>query len=345
VGALFPDTPGLGEPFAVVLALKADVEDLSAVLVSPRGRRLLRARFFTLETDPDSGAVLKAALLAVPTLAAVGEGRVIIEGLPETAEPPGASSGETSLPNGTLSASGTVPSTGGASPESGTSPAPGEPPPAARGPVYRGAALSGEGLPILIKDRNFPAETIALNQRNTSIRTDASPQRNIQAEELQAILQHTGGEVYAADAFIPPVGSTRRTSPFGSRRIYRYVTGATDTSVHAGIDYGVPRGTQVIVCAPGKVVLARERNVTGNSVIIEHYPGVYSLYYHLDSIALEEGALVNAGDLVGESGATGLATGPHLHWEIRAAGENADPDTFTARPLLDREAIYGVLSW
>jgi murein DD-endopeptidase MepM/ murein hydrolase activator NlpD len=92
------------------------------------------------------------------------------------------------------------------------------------------------------------------------------------------------------------------------------------------------------------VVLARYRIVTGNSVILEHLPGVYSIYYHLDSIAVSEGTLAAAGTVLGSSGATGLATGPHLHWEIRVSGENADPDAFTARPLLDKNAILAKMN-
>jgi murein DD-endopeptidase MepM/ murein hydrolase activator NlpD len=87
------------------------------------------------------------------------------------------------------------------------------------------------------------------------------------------------------------------------------------------------------------VILARFRIVTGNSVIIEHLPGVYSLYYHLDHIDVAEGAMVSAGTLLGQSGSTGLATGPHLHWEIRVSQENTDPDAFVARPILDKDAI------
>jgi murein DD-endopeptidase MepM/ murein hydrolase activator NlpD len=105
--------------------------------------------------------------------------------------------------------------------------------------------------------------------------------------------------------------------------------------VHAGIDYGVPTGTPVRACGAGKVALARGRIVTGNSVIIEHLPGVYSIYYHLDKIIAEESVLVNEGDIIGLSGATGLATGPHLHWELRTAAENTDPDILCARALLD----------
>jgi murein DD-endopeptidase MepM/ murein hydrolase activator NlpD len=63
----------------------------------------------------------------------------------------------------------------------------------------------------------------------------------------------------------------------------------------------------------------------------------------MDSISVREGDLVVTGTILGESGATGLATGPHLHWEIRVAGENTDPDAFTARPLLDKTEISAKL--
>jgi len=101
----------------------------------------------------------------------------------------------------------------------------------------------------------------------------------------------------------------------------------------------VPTGTEVRACAAGKVVLARNRIVTGNSVVIEHLPGLYSLYYHMDSINVPEGIIVEASYPLGMSGSTGLATGPHLHWEIRVSTESADPDAFLARPILDKKDI------
>jgi murein DD-endopeptidase MepM/ murein hydrolase activator NlpD len=204
--------------------------------------------------------------------------------------------------------------------------------------------LAVADMPVTVGEREFAAETIDLDARNTAIRTRPDTRKNDEAERLQAILMHTGTRVYAEGAFVPPVASTRRTSFYGDRRIFRYADGSADTSIHAGVDYGVPKGTRVGACAAGRVVLAGFRIVTGNSVVIEHLPGVYSLYYHLDSIALSEGESVAAGTFLGESGATGLATGPHLHWEIRVAGENADPDALTARPLLDKAGIFAKLS-
>ncbi|MDR1047846.1 MAG: M23 family metallopeptidase [Treponema sp.] len=197
--------------------------------------------------------------------------------------------------------------------------------------------------PLGIARRDFVSETITLNEDLTRIRTEDDPQKTAEAEQVWAIFNRTGNSILAEGYFRAPVASTRRTSHFGDRRVFRYSDGKTDTSIHAGVDYGVPKGTRVHACARGKVVLARSRIVTGNSVILEHLPGVYSLYYHLDSIACREGQILAPGEEVGLSGATGLATGPHLHWEIRVSGENADPDAFISRPVLDKKTILEII--
>jgi hypothetical protein len=199
-------------------------------------------------------------------------------------------------------------------------------------------------IPIIIEDRKFASEVIELNQTLTGIRTDPSPQRTQEADRLWTILTTNGDQIYHTGTFVPPVTSTRRTSFFGDRRVFQYSTGTSDTSIHAGVDYGVPTGTRVTACGAGKVILARSKIVTGNSVVLEHAPGIYSLYYHLDKIEVEEGSLVNTGTLLGLSGSTGLATGPHLHWEIRVNAENTDPDAFVARPIIDKEAIISKMN-
>ena len=187
--------------------------------------------------------------------------------------------------------------------------------------------------------RSFRSEVIDLTPSLTGILTDASPQRRTEIDQLWAIFNRTGTEIFTTEAFSLPVTSTRRTSIFGSRRVFRHADGRSNTSIHAGVDFGVPTGTPVHASAAGRVVLARPRIVTGKSVIIEHLPGVYSIYYHLDEIKVTEGLMVENGALLGLSGATGLATGPHLHWEVRVSGENTDPDALVTRPLLDIEKI------
>ncbi|MDR2160243.1 MAG: M23 family metallopeptidase [Treponema sp.] len=199
-------------------------------------------------------------------------------------------------------------------------------------------------IPLVIGERSFASEEIVLNETLTGLRTVPDPRKAAESRHLWEILSAVGDQIYYTGTFLPPVASTRRTGFFGDRRVFKYSDGTSNTAIHAGVDYGVPAGTGVRACGSGKVVLARPRIVTGNSVVIEHLPGVYSLYYHLDRIDAVEGTLVQAGTLLGLSGATGLATGPHLHWELRVSGENTDPDAFLARPILDKDAVLAKMN-
>jgi len=194
-------------------------------------------------------------------------------------------------------------------------------------------------IPITISARNFVSEVIELDPVLTGIRVDPDPKKTEEANRLWGILSTNGSKIYHTGFFVPPVESTRRTSFFGDRRVFKYSNGSNDMSIHAGVDFGVPKGTRVSACANGKVILARMRIVTGNSIVIEHAPGIYSLYYHLDSISVKEGDIVYTGMEIGLSGSTGLSTGPHLHWEIRVSTENTDPDSFLNRPIIDKETI------
>lgn len=184
-------------------------------------------------------------------------------------------------------------------------------------------------LPVIIESKEFVSETIPLDARNTSIKTNVSQARMDQINRLNAILDTKNADaVYSLDPFVPPTTATRRTSFFADRRIYAYNNGKSSTSLHYGIDYGVPTGSEVSACARGKVVMAEDRISTGWSVCIEHLPGLYSLYYHMSKLDVEVGQMVESGEHLGLSGATGLATGPHLHWEVRLNMEAVSPDFF-----------------
>lgn len=200
-----------------------------------------------------------------------------------------------------------------------------------------GKPVAEEG--IILHGRDFLREEIDLNKNNTELRTIEDPQKASESAALWRLLSSFNPAAFSLGAFRPPVESTRRTSHFGDRRKYLYSDGSSDSSIHAGIDYGVPRGTPVRSSAAGRVVLSRSRIVTGNSVVIEHLPGVFTLYYHLDKLDVKEGETVEAGRVIGTSGSTGLSTGPHLHWEVRVAGEAADPDSFVARAVLDKDLV------
>jgi len=209
--------------------------------------------------------------------------------------------------------------------------------------LNNGNALVQE-ITITLAPREFRSETIKLTPALTSLVSDPNPQRQKESERLWEILSTTGNEVYHWGQFVLPTASTRRTSQFGTRRINQYADGRAPTSIHAGVDFGTPTGSEVYACGRGKVILSRMRIISGYSIIIEHAPGVYSIYYHLDKVIAQEDTIVEAGEVIGLSGSTGFSTGPHLHWELRVSTENTDPDVFVERPLIDKDLIISKIS-
>lgn len=184
-------------------------------------------------------------------------------------------------------------------------------------------------LPMTFTPRKFNSETIPLDATNTAIKTDNSSARAAQIEKLNDILATINVDaVNSLKPMVSPTTSKRYTSWFGDRRVYAYSNGKSSTSLHYGNDYGIPEGSEVKACADGKVVLAEWRNSTGWSIVVEHLPGLYSLYYHLSEMLVKEGDTVKSGDLIAKSGKTGLATGPHLHWEMRLNMSAVRPEFF-----------------
>ncbi|MPZ98260.1 MAG: peptidoglycan DD-metalloendopeptidase family protein [Dehalococcoidia bacterium] len=116
------------------------------------------------------------------------------------------------------------------------------------------------------------------------------------------------------------------TTQFGQGRS---INGGPVGGFHTGTDLANELGTPVAAAAPGRVSWAGEMPIRGNAVIIDHGAGVKTGYHHLDSIVVEVGQSVGAGDIIGLMGSTGLSTGPHLHWELTIYGVNVDPMTWT----------------
>jgi murein DD-endopeptidase MepM/ murein hydrolase activator NlpD len=190
---------------------------------------------------------------------------------------------------------------------------------------------------VQIRYRGFRSEEIAFNQALSELLTEPDPGKIQEYRELLALLKASNARsVYHIGTLVVPVDATRRTSGFADRRLYSFSDGGSSRSLHNGIDLAAPVGTPIFASGAGRVVLARQRIISGNSVVIEHLPGVYTLYYHLDDLEVEEGQRLHQGQRIGTVGMTGLATGPHLHWELRVGGVAVDPNVFVAAPMIDK---------
>ncbi len=134
-----------------------------------------------------------------------------------------------------------------------------------------------------------------------------------------------GGKVSLSGAMLVPVKGVL-TSKFGMR----FHPIKKTQRLHAGVDWAAPRGTPIRAAFSGKVTYRAVRGGYGNFIELTHKDGITSRYAHMHEFSdgIQLGSVVQAGDLIGYVGTTGLSTGPHLHFEIRQRGEPIDPLTF-----------------
>jgi len=129
--------------------------------------------------------------------------------------------------------------------------------------------------------------------------------------------------------------------------------GWRDKRMHKGIDIDLNKGDKVLAAFDGMVRIARRGNGYGNVVIIRHYNGLETVYAHLSKIKVKAGQVVTSGQVVGLGGATGHATGTHLHFEVRYLGHALNPAniiSFTENKILDdsltlRKSKYGIAAF
>jgi hypothetical protein len=132
-------------------------------------------------------------------------------------------------------------------------------------------------------------------------------------------------------AWAGPLERLQVTSPFGMSRMHPILRRVLP---HTGVDYAAGHGTPVRATGDGNVVHAGPRGGYGNLVEVLHPNGYTTRYAHLSRIAVGENQEVDQGEVIGYVGATGLATGPHLHYEVRRLGRPVDPQAVAAEGAL-----------
>lgn len=206
---------------------------------------------------------------------------------------------------------------------------------------YELVGLNPEGVveyraPFTVAPREFVRTEIPLDRRLTSIRADPDPRKTEETRILSMIvLSRDPTALYHPGRLLWPLPEeTRISSRYGDRRVFLYSDGSRASAIHYGLDFAAPAGTPIRTAGSGAVRFARDRIVTGKTVAIEHLPGVFTLYYHLDELVVAEGEVIRAGEVIGSVGSTGLSTGPHLHWEVRVNGVPVSPPETTRQPLI-----------
>ena len=188
--------------------------------------------------------------------------------------------------------------------------------------VVNAAAVSRHAAgTLVVRAHKFPVQRLTLPTPMVDLSPEAERRAADESARLLAISRTVSPERLWHGRFTRPVGGDDPGNAFGSRRIIN----GRPRMPHSGVDFAAERGTPVMAANRGRVVLIGDFFFAGQLVVLDHGLGLYTLYFHLDRIDATEGAIVERGERIGVVGATGRASGPHLHWGAQLGGARVDP--------------------
>jgi murein DD-endopeptidase MepM/ murein hydrolase activator NlpD len=203
------------------------------------------------------------------------------------------------------------------------------------------SAEAGSTLPVEVDygggRREFRALPVVSRKYRTQHLSVPADQADLPSEQLAryeeerahfAKVLGTFTEAGPADLDLLQPVPGRRAGSFGLRRVINGV----ERSPHGGLDITAPAGTPVVAAGPGRVVDVGEYLFLGRTVVLDHGQGLLTLYSHLSTVDTAAGETVAAGAAIGKVGATGRATGPHLHFSVYLNAAAVDPAIFLPRP-------------
>ncbi|WP_434650062.1 peptidoglycan DD-metalloendopeptidase family protein [Pseudomonas sp. D1-2] len=182
----------------------------------------------------------------------------------------------------------------------------------------------GSAQPFVVGYKKYPEQHITLKNKR---------QVNPNPADLARIDAELAVQLKAYRSFSPNIPSNLLldkpvngplSSKFGVRRFFN----GEERNPHAGLDFAVPAGTPIKSPAAGKVILTGNYFFNGNTVFVDHGQGFISMFCHMSKIDVKVGQQLARGTVVGKVGATGRATGPHMHWNISLNDARVDPAIF-----------------
>ena len=173
---------------------------------------------------------------------------------------------------------------------------------------------------IRIAPAHYPRVAVRVAKQFTEPSPEQLKQIAADKEVKKDIFSRTAAQQLWRTDFKPPVEAPV-SGVFGTERVFN----GEVQSRHLGLDYAAPAGTPVRAINTGTVLLAQKLYFEGGFIVIDHGQGLMSLYLHLSDFKVKEGDAVTTGEVVAESGASGRATGAHLHLAVRWQGVYLDP--------------------
>ena len=194
--------------------------------------------------------------------------------------------------------------------------------------VKQGEQAKQLSFNVLVAKEKFAIEHLKLPKEKVDLDEKSVARWKSEQEQVkQALAENSRMKLWHSN-FMEPVNG-KRTGIFGSVRIMN----GQARNPHNGEDIGAPLGTDVVDTNDGVVRITVDHIFSGRGIYVDHGLGFYSMYFHLSEILVKDGDLVRAGQLIGKVGATGRATGPHLHWGVKLNGARVNPYTLLDLPF------------
>jgi murein DD-endopeptidase MepM/ murein hydrolase activator NlpD len=186
--------------------------------------------------------------------------------------------------------------------------------------ITRNGEVEKTAVTVSVKAVKYPVEHLQVADQYVELSPENTERALREAKELDEIHNTITPEALWREPFIVPIPGGVGVS-FGKRRVFN----GESRNPHAGADLKATTGTPIRSTNRGRVVLAKNLFFTGNTVIVDHGLGIYTLYAHLSRMNVKKGEMVERANIIGLAGATGRVTGPHLHWGAKVQNSRVDP--------------------
>lgn len=196
--------------------------------------------------------------------------------------------------------------------------------------IKRGEQTEHLSYNVWVAKEKFPVERLKLPKNKVDLDAKSVARWKAEQKRVKQVLAENSRMKLWHSSFVEPVNG-RRTGIFGSVRILN----GKPRNPHSGEDIGAPMGADVVATNDGVVRLTVDHIFSGRGIFVDHGLGFYSMYFHLSDILVKDGDLVKAGQIIGKVGATGRATGPHLHWGVKLNGARVNPYALLDLPFKD----------
>lgn len=176
-----------------------------------------------------------------------------------------------------------------------------------------------KNLKLFIKHTSFPELGLTLPEDKIFLSPEDMERAKREGEKLKSICQRVSERLWEGSFMLPLENDT--STLFGTKRILN----KKRVSVHKGLDIKGKGGEEVKASNSGRVVLAEELFFGGNTIILDHGQGIYTIYMHLSEFNITPEDIISKGDVIGLVGSSGRSTGPHLHFGVKVLNINTNP--------------------